>query len=67
MITDEELERITTIRELVEQGKADDVGREDRQWIIDMFRREKIPIPEELYQGAIEAGFNVEGLEVNYE
>ena len=67
MITDEELERIMHIRELVEAGNADAVSLSQRQWIVDVFRREKIPMTVEMYDGAAEAGLDVEGIEVNYE
>jgi hypothetical protein len=67
MITDDELERIREIRKLVEDGRKDLVSHDQRQWILDIFKREGIEVPVAVYDGAAEAGLDIDGLEVKHD
>lgn len=64
MITADETLRIRRIRKMAEDGQTDFVSKEDRQWILDIHKREGIPLDEAVYEGAKEAGFDVEGIKV---
>ena len=64
MITADENAKVREIRKLAEGGKADDVTREQRQWILDMFKREGIQLDKDVYEGAKQMGFDVEGIKV---
>lgn len=64
MITADENAKVREIRKLAENGQADDVTKEQRQWILDVFKREGIPLDKEVYEGAKELGFDVEGIKV---
>lgn len=67
MITQDEAERIRGIRQLVEDGRQDLVSQDQRQWILDVFKREGIEVPVAVYDGAAEAGLDIDGLEVKYD
>ena len=62
MITADENVRVQEIRKLAEEGAP--VSNKDRQWILDLFRREGIPLDKEVYNGAKDMGFFVEGIKV---
>lgn len=62
MFTVDENLKIKDIRKRAEAG--DLVSREDRQWLLDMFKREGIPLPKDAYDGAKEMGYDVEGIKV---
>lgn len=62
MFTADENVRIKEIRKLAEEGQH--VTPEQRQWILDMFRRESIPMEKEVVEGAKSMGFNVDGIKV---
>ena len=64
MITEEELSRVKRIRKMTEDGEGDKVSRDDRQWILDLHKREGVPVDMGVLHGAQEAGFDVEGLKV---
>lgn len=64
MITQDEAERIRYMRQLVEDGRDDLVSHDQRQWMLDVFIREGIAVPMDVYAGALQSGFNVEGLQV---
>jgi hypothetical protein len=64
MITADETLRVRRIRKMAEDGQADFVSKEDRQWILDLHKREGIPMESSVMNGAKEAGFDVEGIKV---
>lgn len=67
MITQDEAERIRGMRQLVEDGREDLISDDQRQWVLDVFKREGIAITMDMYASAAQSGFDVEGLEVNHE
>lgn len=67
MITPEEIEEIKKIRDYVDSGREEMVTREQRQWVLDIFKREGIRIPMEIFDNAAKSGFDTTGIEVNYE
>ena len=62
MFTVDENLKIKDIKNRALNGEA--VTKEDRQWVLDMFRREGIPLLKDAYDGAKEMGFDVEGITV---
>ena len=64
MITADETLRVRKIRKMAEDGESGSVSTEDRQWILDLHKRENIPLPEDVYLNAKAAGFDVEGIKV---
>lgn len=64
MFTADENVKIKDIRKRAESGDAGSVSKEDRQWLLDMFKREGIPMPQEVIDGAKQMGFDVEGIKV---
>ena len=64
MITVDETLKVRELREMAESGQSEEVTKEQRQWILDLYKREGIPLPKEVYDGAKEMGFDVEGIEV---
>lgn len=67
MITVDETLRIREIRRLVEGGYDELITREDRQWIIDIFKREGVVMPKNVFDAATEGGFDVVGVKVNHD
>lgn len=62
MITADENAKVREIRKLAEEGS--DVSHDDRQWILDLHKREGIPMEKEVVEGAKSMGFNVDGIKV---
>ena len=62
MFTVDENLKIKDIKNRALNGEV--VTKEDRQWVLDMYKREGIPLLKETYDGAKEMGFDVEGITV---
>ena len=61
-VTEEERNKIRQIRQSVDDDK--NVSFEDRQWILDMHKREGLPLEKEVFDNAQRMGFNVDGIKV---
>lgn len=55
-------ERLKSIKQLVEDGREDLVSQDQRQWVLDQYRLNNIPVPQSVYTVAKQLGYNVEGL-----
>jgi hypothetical protein len=64
MITEAEGKKIRFIKAAVKEGRAHLVSNEDKQWILDMLKREVCPIRKAVKTAAKNSGFNVTGIEV---
>lgn len=62
MMTADETLKVREIRKRAELGL--EVLHEERQWILDVLNREGVPVSKEVYDGAKQLGFNVDGLKV---
>lgn len=56
-------ERLKNIKQLVEAGRADLVSQDQRQWVLDQFRNNDIPLPQSVLEAARQMGYDVEGIE----
>lgn len=63
LTTDEAL-RLRSIKVLTQQGRRDLVSREEKQWTLDMMRREQLPMTAAAIAAAAKEGYDVSGLRV---
>ena len=61
-LTQDEMIRLKSIKTLTLQGRRDLVSREEKQWTLDLMRREQLPMSKAAINAAAQEGFNVEGL-----
>ena len=61
-LTQDEMIRLKSIKTLTLQGRRDLVSREEKQWTLDLMRREQLPMSKAAINAAAREGFNVEGL-----
>ena len=61
-LTQDEMIRLKSIKTLTQQGRRDLVSREEKQWTLDLMRREQLPMSKAAINAAAREGFNVEGL-----
>lgn len=64
MLTGDEKTKIKEIRKLAEGGNEQQVTQEERQWVLDLFKRNKIPMPKDVLESAEQMGYNVDGIVV---
>lgn len=57
-------ERLHNIKQLVKDGRSDLVSQDQRQWVLDQYRNNNIPVPQSVYTVAQQLGYDVEGLVV---
>lgn len=64
MLTGDEKTKIKEIRKLAEEGNEQQVSQEERQWVLDLFKRNSIPMPKDVLESAKQMGYNVDGIDV---
>lgn len=61
-MTQDEMIRLKSIKDLTKQGRRDLVSREEKQWTLDLMKREQLPMSQAAINAAAKEGFNVHGL-----
>lgn len=65
MITDAEQRKMDSIANRVRTGRSKEVSAEERQWVVDLIKREDPRLPAKLYAAAQKEGLNLDGIAVS--
>lgn len=63
-LTNAELVRFNRIKNLVKSGAADQVGADDRQFVLDMLAKSELPVNPKVVENANKQGFKTAGVKV---
>jgi len=61
-MTPTEYRKLKEIKAIVKDGRHDQVTPDDKQWVLDLMKREGTPTPAEVIKAAKDSGFDVDGI-----